>query len=360
MTSSSSSSSTSLPSWMTDEAITVDALLAEIARQAPPTGLSSDPPSLFSPSKHTVPTTDPDHPDNSNYDDDADHDDAEALVANSAIFPLTKLIRNPAVLRRFLHKFVIARSGRIESAAERVLKFAKLLDEFPHLTTNCDSDVLHALGLGWIECFPLRQCERLGGAVNCFVRYRDFNWDKVTPEQMQKAAFWVLFLMMMMPNHAAQIHGVAFQLDMENCGPSNVKLQFEMFGMQLMAQCLPLRVKIFTAFNAPRFVRWLMFAPLKLILSSKIKERIFFYDTHEEIEKHFGSGDMHYTFDGGAWRPNSLPSGGDLMFAKQWTDGKIKIFLPDEVIERLEKNDQLSDARYSSPAKVDSSPRKFY
>ncbi len=288
-------------------------------------------------------------------------EDQFSFLPNFAIKPITQIIRSPKVLRKFLHKYAIARSGRLESAAERVLNLVKLLEQYPHLSTEYSLDVMKGLSLGCIEAFPFKQCVREDGAVMIFMKFSRLEWDKINDnvELMEKTLFFLLFTVIMMPNHAAQRYGIVFQADGEDAGPSNIKMAFEMFALRLLSQCLPVRMRGFYVYNAPKFIRWFVYPPLKLLLPDKIQERIFWFDDHQQIEMKVGSADLHHSF-GGPWRPKSVPSESDLAFISQWTtDGKV--ILPPEISERLDHCEKGGvDVRDVSTGKVEENKRRFY
>jgi hypothetical protein len=379
------------PIWLTDEAGTVESLQQEIARIS---ALQNNKTSFFDNITSAVPKgnsdadiaakkkehykrlgeLDSDTDDNpairmdnggflpNNVVKDPTHqEDIFSFLPNFALKPLTELIRSPKVLRKFLHKYVIARRGRLESAAERVLNLVKLIEQYPHLSIEYSLDVTKGLGLGCMECFPFKQCVREDGAVMIYIKFSRLDWSKINDnvELMEKTWFFLLFTIIMMPNHAAQTQGIVLQVDGEDCGPSNIKMAFEMFMLRLISQCLPVRMRGVYVYNAPRFIRWFVYPPVKLLLPEKINDRIFWFDDHQQIEMKVGSGDLHYTF-GGHWRPSTVPSEADLKLISQWTtDGKV--ILPHDISERLDECEKGGvDVRDDCDGKVDEKRRRFY
>eukprot|EP00756_Hemistasia_phaeocysticola_P039768 Hpha_TRINITY_DN16830_c4_g6::TRINITY_DN16830_c4_g6_i1::g.153708::m.153708 len=308
------------PVWLTHERLAVTALLAEIASQKDKNNPAAKARAEAAQRRLTQ---------GGPAEGGGLGEEERSLMTN--IEPLTRVVRSEEVLCRFLHKYVIARTGRLESAAERVLNLCEVLKGYPHLRITFDDDIATGYSLGVINFFPVHRfpigdrsfSEEAAGCVGQFVRIRYLDWGKVSLEQMQKTFFFHMFQATMCPvddePHPLQRYGLFMHGSGVGAGPSNIKIKFHIFILKLISQCMPIRLRGALIFNAPFVLRNVAWPVMRQFLSAKMAERIRFVDKPEEVRRVLGIENTHVEL-GGRWQPMTSPDAESLDLIRKWTD----------------------------------------
>ncbi len=186
-------------------------------------------------------------------------------------------------------KFIAARSGQVASAAERFLHYRKLVIEH-RLTFVVDDDVRAAAALGFMHTFPPSPATKNHPLV--VVLPRQMNWKKVSVLQAKKLWF-VMAIKASSMSVDAQRKGIAVTNSMEGTGFGNFCMEFQVFLLSAVHQCMPMRIAVAFIANQPFLFGSVIFPLMQKMLPKKIQSRIIVIGKkYEKAAAYFGSGEM--------------------------------------------------------------------
>lgn len=176
-----------------------------------------------------------------------------------------------SLVHALIFKFLLARSFRVESAADRFLNMRTLCIENNLVWNMDDPDVQKGLSLGMFHFVPKIEAEENRPCVALLMRKLD--WEKVTVPMMKKTWFFcVMTVCTWTP--VSQTSGVIIFNNMKDVGLAQVKIEFQRWVAGAVQGCVPMRIHAAYIANEPWLVGNIMFPVFKQLLSEKLRSRL--------------------------------------------------------------------------------------
>lgn len=173
-------------------------------------------------------------------------------------------------------------------AQQTLLKYLNFRHKFRHILCNLDYTVGRTNELindGHIYATPFRDCN---GRRVILYNFKNMDLSKITSLDVQRAS--TIALETLIDNEETQIMGITHVLCTEGVGPAFVPLFLTNdYGYLLKwgEQSFPMRHAEVSIMNTSRSVKYI-YEMSKLLISSKLSERLVLYDSIEEIQKKLG------------------------------------------------------------------------
>ena len=230
-------------------------------------------------------------------------------------------------LEEAMFMFAHSRGFDYDSAAKRMLKFAKVAKEvdMSELDTM-DADVADCLGQG---CWYISPHPDVKGRPCCYVMCKHVNWKHLTVKQMQRASLWILWRLAMTFAPVPQQLGVSFFFCMHDFSMFQCKMEFETWITKVMQDMMPMKFSILYSCYEPFWFANMMYPWVKSAIKPKMRDRIHWLGNkeanirHKILELSFDQKDMS-AVDGSILA--SIPSelGGTMKFDPKLVDAEIR------------------------------------